>query len=105
MAEIKEQVTVPASTVERTVAHTCDLCGRRSEQQRVFEPNWLHPKMAVDGQFSTTTVKLEFGSHWPNGEGSADSREYHICTPCFTNKLEPWLHAQGAKPTTHRVDY
>ena len=81
----KETVIVPASTRTKVVKVTCDLCQGEIKNKR-FDLNEV-------------TVSHKTGESYPEG-GMGELAEVDMCGTCFTEKLVPWLEAQGVTPTT-----
>jgi hypothetical protein len=91
MAERKETRPVTREE-ERTVAVTCDLCGKQAPRPEGHHGVW------ADGyhDVAEVTVQVRVGDSFPEG-GNVQVREFDICPDCFDGKLIPWMEGQGAQ--------
>lgn len=70
---------------------TCDLCGVTSGDSSAYPGhNW-----GGRYELEETCVQYREGTNYPEG-GSDTTISCDICPKCFTEKLVPWLEAQGA---------
>ncbi len=108
MAEIKENVVVPAvpeKAVEKVVACTCDLCGRRGipDEEHLFDGiNWSPPTTKYTKPFDLTVVARRYGSA-ADDYGAYVQEEYHVCSDCWAAKVVPLF--AGKSPTVTKCDW
>lgn len=79
----------------------CDLCGAvRGMPGADGGVDWgADPR----GDVTETAVTVRTGRGAPGG-APWRRRAVHVCPACFTDKLCPWLLAQGAVPTVDAAD-
>lgn len=77
-------------TSNECVKTTCDICGASTDRN-----NWGED--SYDEQI--ITIENSVGGRYPEG-GIGETFSYDLCPDCFTDKLEPFLQALGARPET-----
>lgn len=96
-----QEYDVPATKGSHLIAVTCDACKTRFPGAGKDHPgiNWADSPY----QRHTTHVLAKLVNDCGSFGGSAEEREYHICSKCFEDKLEPFLKSLGAEP--HLQEY
>ncbi len=95
---------VPATTREVAESVTCDLCGDVIGNADIENDGIDWENARGYGEVHKTCVQIGKGYTYPDAH-NIEFRDYHICPTCFETKLEPWLKAQGAKPTEREEDW
>jgi hypothetical protein len=78
-------VSVPATTETVVDKITCDLCSETIASRSC--------------EVDDVTITYANGSNYPEGSIGEDIF-FDLCGKCFTDKLVPWMKAQGAEPQT-----
>jgi hypothetical protein len=88
-------MTVP-TVREITESVTCDLCKQvfTTAQPSGHVVEWS----SGYGTREETGVVFAEGDAWP-GDIDITYKYWHICPPCFREKLIPWLQSFGAQPS------
>ncbi len=83
-------VEVPETTEQVLERTTCDLCGGEISE----------------GSYEVNEVEIRHktGNCYPE-TGFGEEVRVDMCGECFTEKLTPWLVAQGVKVTEVEWDY
>lgn len=86
----KKIIDVPATTKEIVEFVTCDLCGKRIEEN----------------SFDVNEVEVRHRTGWQSPEGgNGEEVSVDVCGNCFDQKLLPWLHSQGVIPNTREWEW
>lgn len=93
---VKKQVEIPAKKVDVIDFIKCELC----DNQNPGRDSWETRQYDV----SEVTIEYRHGYHYPEGS-STTSIIIDLCPECFTNKLLPWLRAQGGEERITDNDY
>lgn len=106
MKRYEERETKPR--VERVcVETTCDLCGAKAREIRVFGDDRRRSSEEWEmGAYDVrrTTIECAVGDSYSDS-GNTETTSFDVCPDCFLGKLVPWMAAQGASPTTERTDW
>lgn len=106
---IHTEIATETTTVKKSAGVTCDCCKQKF-------PN-AHGKYgrgtygAIDwelGGFDTaeTEIRISVGHCYPpDGSGDKNTREWHICPKCFSEKVEPALIAVVGEPIESEIDW
>lgn len=88
--------TIPAREYKRATHITCDFCGTASQQA----DGWGKHSHDID----EITLSRRKGSNWPDG-GDTETTSADLCPACFSDRLLPWLAAQGVKLAVESHDW
>lgn len=89
--KVYQTVEVPASTKQKLVKVTCDLCGNEIKRKHAYDA-------------TETEIRHKTGSSYPEG-GSGTESTVDMCSDCWRDKFLSWLASFGAKPETKDWDW